>query len=399
MGLKGITVNTAAEAEAHIYAEDDAAIYQSILGMDAVADTGQQCKATVISNNKIRVSDGVVVVGGHVARIPYGEYEDCEITNGQTGKNRNDLIVARFETTGSGGVDKMTCKVYQGTAGSTAADPSITQDNIYQNGKVREFPLYRVRIEGLNIVAVDQLFTVLPSMATIKKKFAALIEAAGHKCGVYCNKSWWDNYLSSLGTRYPLWIARYNSTLGMKADMWQYSSDGSVPGISGRVDVNYCYRDFPAEITGISKPSQPASSPSAVVPIGTTLQLVVDTLSGKYGNGDTRKAKLGSRYSEVQTFINHIATASASTLAAETKAGKYGNGAVRKAVLGKRYAEVQKVINGSGSGSSAVYYTVKSGDTLSKIAAKYGTTYQKIATLNGIKNPNKIYAGQKLRVK
>lgn len=172
MGLKGITVNTAAEAEAHIYAEDDAAIYQSILGMDAVADIGQKCKATVISNNKIRVSDGVVVVGGHVARIPYGEYEDCEIANGQTGKNRNDLIVARFETTGSGGVDKMTCKVYQGTAESTAADPSITQDNIYQNGKVREFPLYRVRIEGLNIVAVDQLFTVLPSMATINKDLA-----------------------------------------------------------------------------------------------------------------------------------------------------------------------------------------------------------------------------------
>ena len=231
------------------------------------------------------------------------------------------------------------------------------------------------------------------------KKFAALIEAAGYQCGVYCNKSWWDSHLNSLGTRYPLWIARYNSTLGMKADMWQYSSDGSVPGISGRVDVNYCYRDFPTEITGTSKPSQPASSPSAVVPIGTTLQLVVDTLSGKYGNGDTRKAKLGSRYSEVQTFINHIATASASTLAAETKAGKYGNGDTRKMVLGKRYAEVQKVINGSGSGSSAVYYTVKSGDTLSKIAAKYGTTYQKIATLNGIKNPNKIYAGQKLRVK
>lgn len=32
-------------------------------------------------------------------------------------------------------------------------------------------------------------------------------------------------------------------------------------------------------------------------------------------------------------------------------------------------------------------------------AEKYGTTYQKIATLNGIKNPNKIYAGQKPRVK
>ena len=109
---------------------------------------------------------------------------------------------------------------------------------------------YDLEESGTQTGAVDRM-----------KKFAALIEAAGYKCGVYCNKSWWDNYLSSLGTRYPLWIARYNSTLGMKADMWQYSSDGSVPGISGRVDVNYCYRDFPAEITGISKPSQPASAP------------------------------------------------------------------------------------------------------------------------------------------
>lgn len=47
----------------------------------------------------------------------------------------------------------------------------------------------------------------------------------------------------------------------------------------------------------------------------------------------------------------------------------------------------------------AQYYTVKSGDTLSGIAAKYGTTYQKIAQFNGIANPNKIYVGQKLRVK
>ena len=80
---------------------------------------------------------------------------------------------------------------------------------------------YDLEESGTQTGAVDRM-----------KKFAALIEAAGYKCGVYCNKSWWDNYLSSLGTRYPLWIARHNSTLGMKADMWQYSSDGSVPGIS-----------------------------------------------------------------------------------------------------------------------------------------------------------------------
>ena len=43
-------------------------------------------------------------------------------------------------------------------------------------------------------------------------------------------------------------------------------------------------------------------------------------------------------------------------------------------------------------------YTVKSGDTLSAIAAKYGTTYQKIESDNGISNPNKIYPGQVLKI-
>ena len=43
-------------------------------------------------------------------------------------------------------------------------------------------------------------------------------------------------------------------------------------------------------------------------------------------------------------------------------------------------------------------YTVKSGDTLAKIAAKYNTTYQKLAEYNGISNPNLIYVGQKIKI-
>lgn len=43
-------------------------------------------------------------------------------------------------------------------------------------------------------------------------------------------------------------------------------------------------------------------------------------------------------------------------------------------------------------------YTVKAGDTLSGIAAKYGTTYQKLAEYNGIKNPNVISVGQKIKI-
>lgn len=41
---------------------------------------------------------------------------------------------------------------------------------------------------------------------------------------------------------------------------------------------------------------------------------------------------------------------------------------------------------------------MKAGDTLSAIAAKYGTTYQAIADYNGIKNPNLIFVGQKIKI-
>ena len=51
------------------------------------------------------------------------------------------------------------------------------------------------------------------------------------------------------------------------------------------------------------------------------------------------------------------------------------------------------------TGSSNTYYTVVKGDTLSKIAKKYGTTVNQIASWNNIKNVNLIRVGQKLRVK
>ena len=173
-GLKALNINTPPEAEPHIYAEDDAAIYKAIFGGDGVSTIGQACKATVLSNNKVRIADGVLCVDGHMARIQYGEYEDCEIMNGQSGKNRNDIIVAKFETTGTGGIDTMTCEVIQGTAGETAVDPELTQDDIYAGGKVREYPLYRVKIEGLSITAVEQMFRIIPSNKDLSNKLAEI---------------------------------------------------------------------------------------------------------------------------------------------------------------------------------------------------------------------------------
>lgn len=260
-----------------------------------------------------------------------------------------------------------------------------------------------------------------------------------------------------------LWVAQYANMdqTGYQATPWnegaytcairQYSSAGRLSGYSGNLDLNkfygdrnawlkYCNPDGAHEDTGGSTtPSQPAS------PTGSTLDLVVGVMQGEYGNGDARKAALGSRYDEVQDMINHISSASVSTLASEVKSGKYGNGETRKIALGSRYDEVQKIVNGSsksvsaiadeviagkwgngndrknklqaagydynavqaevnkklgsGSGSSAQYYTIQSGDTLSEIAQEYGTSVSQLQSWNGIKNANVIYAGQKIRVK
>ena len=210
-----------------------------------------------------------------------------------------------------------------------------------------------------------------------------------------------------------LWVAQYanSKATGYQANPWnegkyacairQYSSTGRLSGYNGNLDLNKFYGDRNAwnkyAGKGNTQTSKPTETPSTTAtPSGATLDLVVATMQGKYGNGEARKKALGTRYNEVQEFINHIANADANTLANEVKTGKYGNGDVRKVVLGSRYNEVQKIVNGA---SQAVYYTVKSGDTLSGIASKYGTTYQHLAQINGIANPNKIYVGQKIRVK
>ena len=57
-----------------------------------------------------------------------------------------------------------------------------------------------------------------------------------------------------------------------------------------------------------------------------------------------------------------------------------------------------KVTGGVAGGGSTSAYTIQPGDTLSGIASKYGTTAAAIQSANNIKNANKIYAGQTIRI-
>lgn len=167
MGFKALTVNTAVEAAGHIYAEDDAAIFQSMFGGDGVLNIGNCLKSTVISNNKVRISDGVLSVGGHIGRLSHADYQDMTIENGATGYNRNDIIYARFLT--SGNVDSFILAVKKGTATTgTATDPALVQGNLYEGAVERDYPLYRVKLSGLSISSVDQLFTVIPTIPDLK---------------------------------------------------------------------------------------------------------------------------------------------------------------------------------------------------------------------------------------
>lgn len=212
-----------------------------------------------------------------------------------------------------------------------------------------------------------------------------------------------------------LWIAQYanmNAT-GYQDAPWnegayscairQYSSCGRLSGYSGNLDLNKAYMDAAAwkkyanPSGGASAPSPAPSKPSSSAPSGSTLDLVYHIVTNDI-NGDARRDYCGSRYDEVQGFINDTHDASASTLAKWIRAGKYGNNPVRQTVIeacGGKYREAQDIINGKGKQTT---YVVKSGDTLSGIAAKFGTTYQAIAAKNGISNPNLIYPGQVLKI-
>lgn len=89
-------------------------------------------------------------------------------------------------------------------------------------------------------------------------------------------------------------------------------------------------------------------------------------------------------------------------LANEVIRGLWGNGAERKQRLeaaGYDYNAVQAIVDEKmGANRRVIDYAVRKGDNLSSIAARYGTTWQKIAQDNGLANPDLIYPGQRLKI-
>jgi GH25 family lysozyme M1 (1,4-beta-N-acetylmuramidase) len=96
--------------------------------------------------------------------------------------------------------------------------------------------------------------------------FCETMEAAGYYCGIYASdiSGFKDRLDISRLSAFDKWVANYISQPGYvdKYGIWQRASQGRVNGITGNVDIDECYQDYPAIIkanglNGFSKPEQP----------------------------------------------------------------------------------------------------------------------------------------------
>ena len=186
-----------------------------------------------------------------------------------------------------------------------------------------------------------------------------------------------------------LWIAQYASMdpTGYQAHPWnegsygcvirQYSSNGRLPGYGGALDLNIAYMDAAAwkrYANPGSKPApapapkpKPAPKPAPKPKPGTYTVKSGDTLSGI-------AARFGTSWQELQR-INGLANANLIFP-----------------------GQVLKLPGGGKPAPKKRTYVVRAGDTLSGIAARFGTSWQALAQKNNLANPNLIFPGQVLRI-
>lgn len=210
------------------------------------------------------------------------------------------------------------------------------------------------------------------TLVNITSTICSMIESAGYYVMIYANKDYLTGKLnSSKLDRYDKWLAEWSSkpTYNKSFGIWQYSSKGKVPGIVGNVDLNIAYKDYPSIIN--NKKSDTSSDDRKEEDSNSIINYVVK-------KGDTLSAIAG-KYNTNYKFL-----------------AKYNNiKDPNKIYVG----QIIKIPNKTAP--TPTTYIVKKGDTLSAIASKYNTTWQRLYEKNKSvigKNPNKIYPGMVLKI-
>lgn len=240
-------------------------------------------------------------------------------------------------------------------------------------------------------------------------EFCSVIEnRVGSECLVYLSKS-----VMEYAAGHKLWVAQYanmNRT-GYQDSPWnegaydctirQYTSMGRLDGWGGDLDLDKAYmsrEEWDAWAAGNGVPAPAGKSNE---------QIADEVIEGQWGNGDDRRNRLSSAgydYVAIQSIVNAKLQPwrkSNEQIAYEVINGAWGNGDDRRNRLAKAGYDpdaIQSIVNAKLGASAKKTYKVKSGDTLSEIAAAHGTTWKRLADINGIANPNLIYPGQVLTI-
>ena len=167
----------------HVTAEQDRDVNEGIFDTGSfVLKTGSQLAAELVSNNEIKVRDGVLVIQGCTAVIKKNTYDPVTIANGSQGMKRIDLIVARYNKNEETKIEEVTLKVIQGTPNaSTAAVPTYKTGDIQSGDLVADMPLYKVTLDGLNVTSVDKMFTVIPTLPELSSNLKTATADSGWK--------------------------------------------------------------------------------------------------------------------------------------------------------------------------------------------------------------------------
>lgn len=131
--------------------------------------------------------------------------------------------------------------LYKYAYAKTHDEARMEADSVINLLQGRKMPIwYDVEDSSLISLGNDAIEGIILS-------FIGECKEAGHNVGIYCNKNWYDNYISKyLKDRYQFWIARYGQNTGLLDEKykptgrniiaWQYTSKGQVPGIVSYVD-------------------------------------------------------------------------------------------------------------------------------------------------------------------
>lgn len=133
-------------------------------------------------------------------------------------------------------------------------EANYLKDVVTATGAKPEYPLY-FDYEGDSSDYYAKIKGVKPTdeqITNFAKMFCTTLENDCYYAGIYANKDYAQRMRGvdpDIFKRTALWFAQWQVTKpALSCGLWQYSSKGTAPGISGAVDLNYAYVDYPTPI-------------------------------------------------------------------------------------------------------------------------------------------------------